>query len=166
MRPENIYEEKIFSKWIVAILVVTMAFLLCLFFYQAFIGQIGSRPAPTWILLAIVLFFLAIMINFISLNIKANSQSITVGYGVFQHTILWANIEDCYLDETSIIRYGGWGIRIARIKGKWKLVYNIIGGPCVVIALRMGTFREFVFSTQNPEQVMKIIKQQIGGKKD
>ncbi|TES83470.1 MAG: hypothetical protein E3J91_02070 [Hadesarchaea archaeon] len=67
------------------------------------------------------------------------------------------------MDEASTIRYGGWGIRIGRVKGKWILVYNVIRCPRVVLSLREGRFREFVFSTKSPEQVIKVVKQQIGG---
>jgi len=89
------------------------------------------------------------------------SGYISVGYGIIKHSILWENIEDCYLDNASTIRYGGWGIRIAKVKGKWRLVYNVIGGQCIVLSLKKGRFKEFVFSTGNPEQVIKLAKEQI-----
>jgi hypothetical protein len=89
-------------------------------------------------------------------------RSVVVGYGIFKRTTFWENIERCYLDEVSSIRYGGWGIRIGRVKGRWRLVYNVIRGPRVVLSLKKGWFREFVFSTKNPEEVMKIVGQRIG----
>jgi hypothetical protein len=108
------------------------------------------------------LLFLIITINFSTLSIKMTSRSVVVGYGIFNRTIFWENIERCYSDEVSSIRYGGWGIRIGRVKGKWRLVYNVIGGPRVVLALKRGRFNEFVFSTRNPEEVMKVVRHMTG----
>ena len=73
----------------------------------------------------------------------------------------WENIEDVYVDETPAIKYGGAGIRTARIKGEWVLVYNVIGGPRVVLKLRVGKYKKFVFSTKNPEEVINVIKGQL-----
>lgn len=112
--------------------------------------------------LLMFLVFLGVTINFSRLSVKMTSRFIIVGYGVFQHAIPWKDVEDCYLDEASAIRYGGWGIRIGRFKGKWRLVYNVIGSPRVVLLLKEGRFREFVFSTKKPEEVIKAGRQQIG----
>jgi len=42
------------------------------------------------------------------------------------------------------------------------LVYNILGSPRVVIEKRQDSHPEFVFSTRNPEGVMKAIREGIG----
>ena len=162
MRTENIYDEKIFSKWMTAILAVLTTSLLFVLLYQIIVGPIGTRPAPNWFFLFMFLLFLGVMINFSRLTIRMTHRSISVGYGIIKHSIIWENVEDCYLDEASTIRYGGWGIRIARVKGKWRLVYNVIGGPRIVLSLNKGRFKEFVFSTKNPEEVIKIAKERIG----
>lgn len=88
-------------------------------------------------------------------------QSVSVGCEIFRRTILRENIEDCYLDETSAVKHGGWGIHYARIEGKWRLTYNIIGGPQVVLCLKKGRLREFAFSTRTSEEVLKIVRQRI-----
>lgn len=156
MQADNIYEEKIFLKGTTGVLAIFTAGSLFALVYQIF-------PAPNWFFLLMFLLFLGVMINFSRLVIRMTPRSIAVGYGIFKRTIIWENIEGCYLDEASTIRYGGWGIRIGRVKGKWRWVYNVIGGPRVVLSLREGRFREFVFSTKSPEQVIKVVKQQIGG---
>ena len=104
----------------------------------------------------------ALLRNFNKLAIEITTQSINVGFGVFKRAIPWDNINSCYLDDASAIRsYGGWGIRMAKVKGKWRLVYNVIGCPTVVLELERGRFREFVFSTKNPDGVMETARQQI-----
>jgi hypothetical protein len=159
MQIEDSYEEKIFSKGITGLLaVVTVGFLLALV-YQISVGPIGADPAPNWFFLLMFLLFLAVTINFSRLSIKMTPQSIVVGYGILKHTIPWENIEDCYLDKASTFSYGGWGIRIGRVMGKWRLVYNLLSSPRVVLSLNKGKFREFVFSTNNPQKVLAIVKQ-------
>ena len=89
------------------------------------------------------------------------AQSITVGFGIMKKSISWDNIEGCYLDEAPGLSYGGWGIRLARIKGRWRSVYNVIGHPVIVLELSTGKFREFDFSTNNPQEVLEIVRQKI-----
>ncbi|MBE0516747.1 MAG: hypothetical protein IBX41_05080 [Methanophagales archaeon] len=162
MRTNYLYAETIFSKGITAVLSIFTAGFLFVLVYQGLVGPLGDRPAPNWFFLYMVLFFLAITANFSRLSIKMTPRSVVVGYGIFKRTIFWENIERCYLDAASSIRYGGWGIRIGRVKGKWRLVYNVIGGPRVVLSLKRGWFGEFVFSTRNPEEVMRVVRHMIG----
>lgn len=160
MRIENIYEEKIFSKELTVILAIATIGFLFVLLYQTMVGSIGAQP--NWFSLAMFLLFFWSTINFSNLSIKMTPRCVSVGYGIFKHNIPWENIEDCYLDKTSTIRYGGWGIRIVRVKRKWRLVYNVIGKPRVVLSLNKGKFKEFVFSTSNPQRVIKIVRQKIG----
>ena len=162
MQTDNIYEEKIFSRWTTGILAAVTASLLFVLIYQILVEPIGTRPAPNWFFLLMFLLFVGVMINFSRLSIRITTRSVNVGYGIFKHNIPWENAEDCYLDKASTIRYGGWGIRISRVKGKWRLVYNVMGGPRVVLSLKKDRFKEFVFSTKNPEEVMEVIKERIG----
>jgi hypothetical protein len=110
----------------------------------------------------LIILLVAIIATFWRLTIRISPESIAVGYGRITRQIPWENVESCYLDETSAIYYGGFGIRFARIRGKWRMVYNIIGTPRVVLSLKAGRFREFVFSTKNPEEVLRIINDRIG----
>lgn len=162
MYPGAIYEEKIFSKWITAILAPVTALMFFLLGYQILVAPVGSNPAPTWILLILSLFFLGITMVFSRLVIRITPASVTVGYGIFKHTIPWDNIENCFLDESSAVKYGGSGIRIAKIGGKLRLVYSVIGGPRVVLSLKEGKYQELAFSTKNPEEVTRIIKEWVG----
>ena len=159
MQVENIYEEKVFSRGLTVVLAVATISLLFVLLYQTIVGPIGTRPAPNWFFLAMFLLFLGLTVNFSNLSIRITPRYLSVGYGIFKHNISWENVGDCYLDEASTVRYGGWGIRIGRVKKKWRLVYNVIGGPRVVLSLNKGKFNEFVFSTNNPQKVIEIVKQ-------
>jgi len=159
MEKDIVYEEKIFPKkemWILGIVIILSFFLLG---YQFFVDY----RAIDWALLLAFLVLMVVMYSFRKFNIEMTSDAIIVEYGFGKRTILWEKIGDCYLDKASIIRYGGFGNRIARVNGKWRDVYNVIGYPRVVLSLKnSGFFKEFVFSTKNPEEVIKIIKQQTG----
>ncbi len=95
------------------------------------------------------------------MTIRITSKKITIRYGIIGHSQLWNNVEDVILDETSMISYGGWGIRIGRFGGKWRLIFNVIGKKCVLLQLNQGRFREFVFSTNFPEEIFKIIRERV-----
>ena len=96
------------------------------------------------------------------LAIRITGQSVTVSFGLIKRTISWGDIEESFLDNSSPLGYGGWGARIARIEGRWRLAFNVIGASGVVLRLRKGRVREFMFSTKNPEQVLDIINRQTG----
>lgn len=157
----NIYEEKIASKWTTGLLVFKMLIISSIMIYLIWTEPIQKYPVLNLFFWILFFFFLAVTINFSRLSVEITGESIIVGYGILKEKILLENIEDCYLDKTSAIYYGGWGIRISRINGKWRKVYNTVGEPRVVLLLKAGRFREFVFSTKNPEEIINLIKEQI-----
>lgn len=162
MQPGSVYEEKLFSKWITIILASVTGIMLFFLVYQIVKGPLGAKPAPTWFLLVLALLFLGFTINFSRVIIRMTPEHVSIGYGLFKHKIPWEIVENCYLDETSAVRYGGSGIRITKVGEKWRIVYSVIGGPRVVLSLKEGRYREVAFSTKNPDQVMSIIKQYAG----
>jgi len=157
-----LYEERITVWSFTAILGFVSAVFVSVVVYQVLIGPIGENPAPNGFYILMALLFLALAITFSTLVIKLTPHSVVVGFGIIKRTIPWELIERCYVDEVTSLRYGGWGIRIGRVRGKWRLVYNIIGAPRVVLALKRGGFDEFVFSTKHPDEVMRLIRQRIG----
>ena len=168
MQTDEIYREEIpfhLAKLALVMLAFFTIMMLILFIYQILVGPVGNRPAPDWVYLVLFFFLGAITVfvgNFGKLAIIITSQAITVGFGRMKKSILWGDIEGCDIDKASELRYGGWGIRIARINGKWRLVYNVTGYHGILLALRRGRFREFVFSTRDPEKAMKIIREHCG----
>jgi len=162
------YEENLPFPLITVVTVVMFLvalLMLVLFVAQLVAGPIGNTPAPDWFYLLMFIFMSAItflLTNFRVLVIRITSQSITVAYGLIKRTIPWGDIEEGFLDSSSPLGYGGWGARIARVEGRWRLAFNVIGAPGVVLRLRKGRAREFMFSTKNPEQVLDIVARQTG----
>ena len=158
----TLYEERILSKWNFAIMGIVIIGLLVALVWQMVEGPVGTDPAPNWLLIALVLVFLAIGANFATLSVRVDLYGVTAGYGIIRHNVSWGNIAGCHLDGASAVRYGGWGIRTGWVDGKKRLVYNIIGTPRVVVEKRQGKYDEFVFSTRHPEAVIKAINEGIG----
>lgn len=129
---------------------------------QLISGPLGTNPAPNSFFIGMILLFLAIGINFATLTIRVTMHGIFVGYGIIRHQIPWGNVVGCRMDEASALRYGGWGIRMGCVGGKRQLVYNILGAPRVVVENRLSRYDEFVFSTRNPDAVMKAINEGLG----
>lgn len=155
------YEETIFSKAMTLVLGVGTTIFFLMWIYDLFIGWTMFDPLGSWFWLILFVFFFVLTLNFSRLNIQVNHDGIRVGYGVLKKKIFWEQVKDCHIDETSVIWYGGWGIRLARIKGNWRIVYNVMRGPRVVVSLTNGWIREVVFSTTNPKKVIATINQHL-----
>jgi hypothetical protein len=162
------YEEKLpfpLITVVTAVIFLITLLMLVLYVVQLMAGPIGNNPAPDWfylvmfVLMAVITFLIA---NFRVLVIRITDQTITVAYGIVKRTIPWGDIESGFRDESPAFGYGGWGARIARIEGRWRLAFNVIGAPGVVLRLRKGRVREFMFSTKDPEQVLDIVARNTG----
>lgn len=164
--PEIYSEVVVFTlgRAIIALFTVLAVFFLAMFISELVSGPVGDKAASEWFYLAMCLFFVLmtfVIANFSKLVVKATSKSITVSYGLFRRVTPWEDIDDCYPDESSAVGYGGYGIRIGRVNGKLRLVYNVLGGERVVLGLKKGRFDEFVFSTKNLDAVMDVVKKYI-----
>ena len=168
MSADELYEEDLpfpLITVVTAVILLIALLMLALFLVQLIAGPIGNTPAPDWYYLVMFIFMSAttfLIANFRVLVIRITGQSVTVAYGLIKRTILWDDIEAGFADDSSWLGYGGWGARIARIEGRWRLAFNVIGASGVVLRLRKGRVREFMFSTKNPQQVLDIINRQIG----
>ncbi len=156
---EDSHEEAILAKWMTVIFAVITIILFSIFIYQHLTRLIGADPAPDIIYLGSFLLFFAMTLNFRKLKIKISSEGISAGNGIFKNTVSWEEVEEVYLVETSPAWYNGWGIRVGGVEGNWRLVYNVIGGPRVVISSKNDIFRELVFSAKDPEEEMETIKE-------
>ena len=158
----TIYEERIYSRWNILIMGTVVAAVLAALIGQLISGPLGAKPAPNTFFIGMILLFLALGANFATLTIRVTIHGISVGYGIIRHQIPWGEVIGCRVDEASALRYGGWGIRVGCVGGKRRLVYSILGAPRVVVERRLGRYEEFVFSTRNPEAVMKAINKELG----
>ena len=156
-----IYQEQLFSKWITVALGVVTAIMLGSTVQQWL--TVPPAEPPEWFYPTMFLVFLCITMNFARLDVTISDERATIGYGVLRSSVRWEDIEDCYVDEVSVVRYGGWGVRLGWYKGKRRLVYNAIGAPRVVLVRKNSAFPELVFSTNNPAEVVAKVRAELKG---
>jgi hypothetical protein len=153
---EVIYEERLFSRWITLILGGVALFIVWNAVEQFQTGS--SDGAPFWLMPSMAVLFVVLTINFAWLTIRITTEEVVVSYGLFRHRVRWHDIEDCYADEASATWYGGYGIRIGWYAGKRRLIYNTIGNPRVVLLTGSASTPEFVFSTAQPDEVIRVVR--------
>ena len=105
-------------------------------------------------------FFLFYSLNYRILTVQLDKSSIQLRFGIFKWIIPLNNIESCFPDKTSIQRIGGAGIHFTLIDGRYRAMFNFLEHSRVVIALKVkkGLVRDVAFSTQQPEEVIRLIK--------
>jgi hypothetical protein len=163
MKYDEIYHEEIpflAGKIVIALMATISIAFLILFVIQLSGTSVGDNPASNWYYLVMGLFFIGVTVlvsNFRKLIISINKSSDTTSYGRISYRIALDNIEAAFVDTNPGIVYGGWGIRMARIKGRSALIYNVIAKPRVVLTLRTGRFGQFAFSTRRPDEVISLI---------
>ncbi|PPD58759.1 hypothetical protein [Dehalogenimonas etheniformans] len=154
---DKTYQEKMFSG--LASLLAGAAGLFSLGLFASMLAtDTVENASMIWFLPVTGLFLLAVAINFAFLTIKISPRGVSAGYGVFHHNIPAEDLTDIYREDASALAYGGFGIRFGWKDGKRRIVYNVIGKPGVVIQRRSLPDREFVFSSNDPEKVMSILR--------
>jgi hypothetical protein len=113
------------------------------------------------IMAAIMFAVAAIIFNLTRLRLGITTEVVRASFGFIKFEVPFRNVEDAYIDEKSGLKYGGWGIRLTKIKEGWLLAYTSIGYKRVVLELKEHKYKKFVFSTAHPEEVINVIKQQL-----
>jgi hypothetical protein len=163
MKYDETYHEIIpfpAGKIITVLMAAISVVFIAIFVIQISGTSVGDNPASNWYYLVMGLLFIGVTVlvsNFRALTVSINKSSITASYGRISYRIALDNIEASFVDTNPGIIYGGWGIRMARIKGRSALIYNVIAKPRVVLTLRAGRFSQFAFSTRRPDEVIDLI---------
>jgi hypothetical protein len=152
------YHEKVFSNRTEAFfLVLTLLFLLLSIWHVNASGLDGLTVVP----FCLFCFFLFYSLNYRVLLIQLTPDVLELKFGLFTWTVPTANIENCFLDDTSLWRIGGAGIHFSPIHGRYRAMFNFLEHPRVVIALKKkkGLVRDIAFSTRQPTEVLRIIQE-------
>ncbi len=155
------HQEKIFSWSMAALFAFIVVVLGAILIYQSTVGPLGENPAPNALLAAFLILFFFIGANFVRLQLNMDSRGIMVSFGFFSHLVPWARVHGAYQDTTSSFWYGGFGIRLGRSRGQWRLVYNLPGYSRVVLQVDGSWHQEFVFATAQPEKVLSLINARL-----
>jgi hypothetical protein len=153
MDPNDAYHEQLRSGTTESLFVGLMLTGLLLFLWQLLAG--GS----IWLIglfLLVFLLFLFYSLNFRTLTIHMTSTNLVLKFGMFTWEIPVDNIEQVYLDQTSMRRIGGAGIHFTPLDGHYRAFFNFLEYSRVVVVLKekKGPVEEVAFSTRHPEEIL------------
>jgi hypothetical protein len=152
-----IYLEQLSSRRTEALFVVLSVLFLGLFAWRL---RISGADALSIVLQGLLVFFLFYSINYRNLVVRITNESLELKFGIFSWTVSLDNVEDCYVDDVPLARIGGAGIHFTSIRGRYRVMFNFLEYPRLVIALKkkIGLVRDDVFSTRHPVEVGQIIR--------
>ena len=149
-----IYSEQVqVGLMLKSILVSVLSFF---FFFLLMNIAVDNPEVPFLAVLfpSVIAFLIFLFWNYRVLEIAIDSKGIMVKYGLFnQKHILFEEIVSCEPVKVSFKKYGGVGVRFG-MDGSW--AYTTSFGNAIRLVMRKG--RPFVFSTNNSEEICKIIK--------
>jgi hypothetical protein len=156
--------QRFTQGWLLVLVAAIVLFMLYAVFFQLILGeQLGSDPAPDWMLLILGLVFgvgLPLWFFWLRLVIVVDTDGLYYrfhGLHLRQHKIAWSDIRHFYPREYKPLReYGGWGIRIG-LHGR---AYNVKGNRGVQLVLTDG--RKILFGTQDPERLTAAVESASG----
>ena len=156
-----VMKDVVFREWVPAgflIRVLMVGFSLTivivtilLFFVKNFVIEDYYGLIVGWSVLFFVLF---LFWNYRGLEIKINSDNLSVKYGIFnKKSIRISLITSCRVTKASFGRYGGIGIRYG-FDGS--TAYTTSFGNAVEITQKEG--RNFVFSSNSSEKICNLLR--------
>jgi hypothetical protein len=106
--------------------------------------------------------FLFYTINFRTLVLRLDRESLRLKFGLFCWKVPVKNIRECRLDKLpTVMRYGGAGIHFMLIRGRYRASFNFLEHPRVVIQFKekVGPVRDISFSTRYPDEVIRLVQE-------
>lgn len=158
MPASSIFEERLQSKRTTALFVLLAALFWSLWLRRKKTGRGGRLNA---LFSGLSAFFIFYVLNYHTLQLEITPQRICLRFGLFEWSEPLENIENCFVDETSLWRIGGAGIHFSLFAGRYRAMFNFLEYPRIVLGLKhkRGPVREIAFSTRHPGQVISLIEQ-------
>ncbi len=105
--------------------------------------------------------FLFYSLNYRTLVIRLTAESLRLGFGVFHSVVPLANVATCSPDDVSLWRMGGAGIHFTPTRGRYRMMFNFLEHPRVVVELKVkkGPVGAVAFSTRHPDEVIRLIRE-------
>jgi hypothetical protein len=163
MPDDLIYEERISSFRTEAVFVALSVLCLVLLAWRLIVSGFAITAA-LFLFLSILFFFYAL--NYRILVIRISTEGLSLKFGLFGWTVPWNTVAEAYPDETSLWRVGGAGIHFSIISGRYRAMLNFLEHPRIVIELKekRGPVRDVAFSTERPNEILRIIEESIAGR--
>lgn len=161
MADASIYREKLSSNRTELLFVALTLLFLLLLLWRVDVAGLDGLALLFLIFSGLFLFY---SLNFRTLQILLTTESLKLTFGIFAWTVPLDNVEDCRFDHLpALMRLGGAGIHFMFIRGRYRVSFNFLEYPRVVIALKrkVGPVRDISFSTREPEEVIRLIREQV-----
>ena len=156
-----IYEEKApYSNTIKLIVVLGLSVLAFSYFFAVFGDNLGLENAPDQaqfaLLLAVSIYALA-MWSFFSMRFRITCNGVEAVMSPFKFSIPFSEIKEVKTIENTPW-YAGWGVRL------WgrRLAFISMRKSAVLIEKKKGFFRKLILTTQNPEDFIKRLTEEMG----
>ena len=157
MAKEPVYIEQVSSNRTEALFVA-----LAVLFFVLFASIARGTVSGVWRVVCFLLFvmFVFYALNYRTLIIRISEEALELQFGIFRWDVPFENITTSFIDPTSLWRIGGAGIHFTWLGGRYRAMFNFLEHPRVVVMLKkkQGVVRDIAFSTQRPEQVMRLIR--------
>ncbi|MBN2556344.1 MAG: hypothetical protein JXA97_10440 [Anaerolineales bacterium] len=162
MSENLLYDEQISSKRTTGLFAALSVVSILLLVWQL---QSGGKGFLRGLLIFLVVFFLFSTLNYRTLRIHLAPQALKLRFGIFSWTVPMDNVAACRLDDLPwFMRNGGAGVHFMTIRGRYRVSFNVLEHPRVVIALRekVGPVRDVSFTTRDPEALLEQLHQAAG----
>ncbi len=143
-------------------LIITLGFLVLAFLYSSsvFCHYFGLQKAPEQAQFALLLaasLYALVMWSFFSIKFRITTYSIEAVMPPFKYSIPFSEIKEMKTIE-AVPWYAGWGVRM------WgrRLAFISMRRSAVLIEKKKGFFRKLILTTQNPEEFIKRLKEEMG----
>ena len=149
-------------KWALAAIIAINGLFAYGIIQQVIFGKpFGTKPAPDFVLILGLLFFLLLLFFVFSIRFKTvyNTDGVAYRFYPFQlkeQFIYWHELSDAYMREyNSFYEYGGWGIRYA--SSKYGKALNTSESCNSGLQLRFKDGKLLLIGTKNPGAIQKIL---------
>ena len=160
-----IYEEKITSKRTELLFFALTILFFFLLIWRVNAGNLDILATVFFCLFCVFLFY---SVNYRTLLIRLTSESLNLSFGIFTWAVPLDNVDECCLDDIPVLmRMGGAGIHFMLIRKRYRASFNFLEYPRVAITFKrkVGFVRDISFSTRQPNDVLRLIKEAISAKK-
>jgi hypothetical protein len=155
------YYEELSSKRTQRLFAGLAVLFLLLSIWRVKVNGMNGLAAVFLVLSCIFLFY---VVNYRTLSVRITPGTLKLTFGIFTWTVPFDNIESCSLDEIpALMKNGGAGIHFMFIRNRYRASFNFLEYPRVVIAFKnkVGPVRDISFSTRQPDEVLRIIREGI-----
>jgi hypothetical protein len=151
----TIYEEKAPYSNTIKLVMVSGLFILAILY---FIGTFAKAPEQAEFALLLVVSVTALVTwSFFSIRFRITNAGVEAVMPPFKYSIPFSEIKEMKTIE-DIPWYAGWGVRL------WgrRLAFISMRKSAVSIEKKKGFFRKLILTTQNPEDFIKRLKEEMG----